>query len=436
MSTNRLLIRGGRLIDPTNRVDQVADLLIENGTVAQVGKGLKAAGAQVLEAEGKVVTPGFIDLHVHLRSPGQEHKETVLSGSRAAVKGGFTTICAMANTDPVVDSAPIVEYVRAQSQKAGLVNILPYAAVTMGLKGETLTEMGELKEAGVVGFSDDGMPVMNAGVMRRALEYARMTELPIISHCEDKNLTGSGVVHEGTTAIRLGLPGIPAEAETVMIARDILLAQATGGRLHIAHVSTKVGVDLIRQAKTKGISVTAEVAPHHLVLTEEVLSTYDARFKMNPPLRTQADLEALRQGLKDGTLDAVATDHAPHALAEKEAELVRAPFGVVGLETAVGVLLTTLVHPGLLELATLIAALTIRPARVLGMDRGTLAPGAVADVTILDPKAEWTVQPTSFASKGMNTPFLGWRFKGRVTDVIVAGKRVLRNGEFANGAGP
>ncbi|MBI3318421.1 MAG: dihydroorotase [Candidatus Omnitrophica bacterium] len=433
MTSGKILIRGGHLIDPAGRIDEPMDLLIENGKVLEVGKNLKAGGTTVIEAKGKVVAPGFIDLHVHLRSPGQEHKETLLTGSRAALKGGFTTVCAMANTDPVVDSGTVVEYLKAQNAKVGLVNLLPYGAVTVGLKGETLTEMGELQGAGVVGFSDDGMPVLNAGVMRRALEYTRMTGLPVISHCEEKALAPKGVAHEGKTSARLGLTGIPSEAETVMIARDLLLAQGTGGRLHIAHVSTAQGVELIRQAKKKGLHVTAEVTPHHLTLTEEALNTYDPRFKMNPPLRSQEDLEALREGLKDGTLDAVATDHAPHALAEKEADLGAAPFGVVGLETALGVLLTELVHRKILSLKELIASLSLRPAQVLGIDRGALRAGSAADVTILDTETDWTVESGSFSSKGVNSPFLGWRLKGRVTDVLVAGKPVFLSGKFTNG---
>ena len=434
MKSSRILIKGGRLVDPAQRIDRTLDLLIENGKVSETGKNLKAAGAEEMDALGKIVCPGFMDLHVHLRSPGQEHKETIATGSRAAIKGGFTTICTMANTDPVVDSTTVVEYLKGQSAKVGLVNVLPYAAVTIGLKGETLTEMGELRRCGVVGFSDDGAPIMNAGVMRRALEYSRIAGVPILAHCEDKSLTGNGVVHEGLAAARLGLAGMPAEAETVMIARDILLAQATGGRLHIAHVSTAQGVELIRAAKAKGIPVTAEVAPHHLTLTEEKLAGYDPCFKMNPPLRTAADLKALQHGLQDGTLDAVATDHAPHSAVEKEAEFAHAPFGVIGLETAFGVLFSSLVEKGLLDLSTLIAALTIRPAQVLGLEGGSLRPGAAADITVIDPEAEWIVEAGSFVSKAVNSPFLGWRLKGVVTEVIVGGRQVLRNRQFVNGA--
>ncbi len=433
--TGRVLIQGGRVVDPARGVDETADLLIEQGKVARIGKNLKAEQAEAVNAKGKVVAPGFVDLHVHLRTPGQEHKETILSGSRAAVRGGFTTVCAMANTDPVVDTPTLVEFLRSEGTKVGLITLLPYGAVTVGLKGESLTEMGELQAAGAVGFSDDGMPVASAGMMRRALEYSRMTGLPVISHCEEKSLSAHGVVHEGLTSARLGLAGIPAEAETVMLARDLLLAEATGGRLHVAHVSTAAGVELIRAAKKRGVAVTAEVTPHHLTLSEEALSTYDSRFKMNPPLRAQRDLEALRQGLADGTLDAVATDHAPHSSAEKEAGLAQAPFGVVGLETALAVLLTELVHRGALTLSKLIEALTVRPARALGIDRGTLAPGSIADVTLFDPQADWVVEPGTFASRSSNSPFLGWRVKGQVTDVWVSGRAVYRGGQFANGEG-
>ncbi len=432
-SPARILIRGGRLLDPSQGMDEITDLLIEEGKVARIGKNLKPEAAQTLDAKGKVVVPGFIDLHVHLRTPGQEHKETVLTGSRAAVRGGFTTICTMANTDPVVDSANVIEFLKSEGAKAGLANLLPYAAVTKGLKGESLTEMGELQQAGAVGFSDDGMPIASAGMMRKALEYSRATGLPVIDHCEEKSLSGHGVMHEGLTAARLGLAGIPAEAETVMVARDILLAGAVDGRLHVAHLSTAQGVELIRAAKKRGLRVTAEVTPHHLVLSEEALSTYDSRFKMNPPLRTQKDVEALREGLKDGTIDAVATDHAPHSAAEKEVGLAQAPFGVVGLETAFAVLLTELVHRGALSLNALVEALTRRPAKVLGIDRGTLVVGSAADVAVLDTEAEWAVEAAAFASKGINTPFLGWRLKGKITDVLVGGRPVYRGGQFTNG---
>lgn len=430
--SNRILLKGGRVVDPAFGVDEMADLKIENGRITQIGRNLKADGLEVVDVEGKVVTPGFIDLHVHLRTPGQEHKETILSGSQAALRGGFTTVCTMANTDPVVDSPAVVESIYTQNAKVGLIQVLPYAAVTIGLKGKTLTEMGELQQAGAVGFSDDGEPIEHAGIMRRALEYTKMTGLPVISHCEDKNLSANGVIHEGLTSTRLGLEGIPKAAETVMIARDIILAEATGGRLHIAHVSTAQGVELIRAAKQRGVAVTAEVTPHHLVLTEEALNTYEARFKMNPPLRTQEDIKALWQALKDGTIDAVATDHAPHAAEEKELGLVRAPFGVIGLETAWAVLYTELVGHGGFDLSDLVATLTCRPAKVLGIPRGTLAIGSAADVTVLDLDAEWVVEPNSFCSKSQNSPFLGWRLKSKVVHVLVAGQWRYRDGELVD----
>lgn len=433
MSPNRILIQGGQLIDPAQKIDAPMDLLIEEGKVARVGKNLKAEGAERVDAKGRIVAPGFIDLHVHLRTPGQEHKETLTSGSQAAIRGGFTTVCTMANTDPAIDSPTLIEYLRSENARVGLVRLRPFAAVTVGLKGEMLTEMDRLAEAGAAGFSDDGLPVASAGMMRRALEYSRVTGLPVSNHCEEKSLSGHGVVHEGRTAARLGLAGSPSEAETVMLSRDLLLAQSTAGRLHLPHVSTAEGVELIRAAKKKGVRVTAEVTPHHLTLTEEALQTYDARFKMNPPLRSQRDLEALREGLKDGTIDAVATDHAPHAAVEKEAGLAQAPFGVIGLETALAVLLTELVHRGLLPLADLVAAFTCRPAQVLGIAAGTLAAGSPADVVLFDPEQAWTVEAGSFSSKSGNSPFLGWRLKGRVTEVWVDGVKRLNQGTLVNG---
>lgn len=432
-SPMKLLIKGGHLVDPSQGIDEPTDLLMEGGRVIALGKNLKTNGAHVIEAKGKVVAPGFIDLHVHLRTPGQEHKENLTTGSQAAIQGGFTTVCSMANTDPVVDTGTVVEFLKAANAKVGLVNLLPFAAVTVGLQGETLTEMGELKERGAAGFSDDGAPIMNAGVMRRALEYTKITQLPVVAHCEDTHLSANGVAHEGQAAARLGLAGIPSESETVMIARDLLLAEATGGRLHVAHVSTERGVELIRAAKARGVLVTAEATPHHLTLTDEAMGTYDARFKMNPPLRAERDVKALREGLRDGTIDAVATDHAPHSRAEKEAELSQAPFGVVGLETALGVLMTELVHQKHLKLSTLIAAMTLRPALVLGIDRGKLTVGSPADVTVFDPLREWTVDPSAFRSKGAHSPFAGWRLRSKVTDVVVSGRVVYRDEQFMNG---
>jgi len=415
------------LIDPARKLDGERDLLIRDGRVERVGKGLSDAGAETVELKGLWVTPGFIDLHVHFRTPGQTHKETIGSGARSAVAGGFTTVCTMANTEPPIDSVPLLEHIQAEAARVGLLNILPLAALTLGLRGETLTEMEGLRKAGAVGFSDDGMPVMRAAVMRRALEYSRGIGVPVVSHCEDKSLSEKGIVHEGVVSARCGLQGIPAESETVMIARDLLLAESTGGHLHVAHVSTAAGVAMIRAAKARGVRVTAEVTPHHLMLTDEAVAGFDSRFKMNPPLRTGNDQAALWEGLRDGTLDAVATDHAPHATAEKEAELEHAPFGVVGLETAFPVLYTRGVLEKRLELPALVAALTCRPAAVLGIQRGTLAEGAIADLTVIDPTIRWTVEPVRFESKGKNSPFAGWELRGQVRDVWVAGRPVLRD---------
>ena len=430
--SGKLLIKGGRVVDPANRLDAAADVLLVGDRIAKVGARIAANGAQVLHADGRLVFPGFIDLHVHLRSPGCEEKETVATGTRAAAKGGFTTVCAMANTDPPADNRPVIEFLMAEARRSAVVNVLPVGAVTKGLAGESLAEFGELKEAGVVALSDDGYSIMNAQLMRRALEYATMFGLPIVIHAEDTTLSAGGQMHEGVMSVKQGVQGIPSAAEAVMVARDILLAQATGGRLHIAHVSARETVELIRTAKAKGLAVTAEVTPHHLALTDEALQGYEPNYKMNPPLRTAADQTALRQALQDGTIDCIATDHAPHTRAEKETELETAPFGVIGLETAVGVVMTTLVKPGLLTYAQLATALSWRPAQLLGIPRGTLSPGAVADVTVVDPSAAWTVTPAAFESKSGNSPFVNWSLQGRVMEVFVGGRRVVEQGRVVS----
>jgi len=424
----KLLIRGGHVVDPANRLDGPADLLIEGGRIAKVGPRLTASDAGVVEAGGKLVFPGFIDLHVHLRSPGREDTETIATGSRAAAKGGFTTICAMANTDPPADNRTVVESLLAEAHRTAVVNVLPIGAVTRGLAGEALAEIGELKAAGVVALSDDGHSIMNAHLMRRALEYAKMFGLPIISHAEDTTLSAGGVIHEGLISVKQGVQGIPSVAEAVLVARDLLLAETTGGHLHVAHVSAQETVDLLRAAKARGVAVTAEATPHHLSLTDDALQAYEPNYKMNPPLRSSADQAALRGALRDGTIDLVATDHAPHAQAEKEVGLEMAPFGVIGLETALGVLMTTLVAPGLLTCSRLAEALSRRPAEVLGIPRGTLSPGAVADVTLVDPALAWTVTPGGFESKSSNSPFVGWQLRGGVTDVLVSGRWVVQGG--------
>jgi dihydroorotase len=420
-----VLIRNGRVINPATQFDAVADILVEGGVIRQIGPGLRAPeGVEVVDAAGKVVCPGLIDIHVHLREPGYEYKETVATGTRAAAAGGFTAVCCMANTDPVNDTGSITEYILDRARTEGRVHVYPIGAVTRGLRGEELSELAELAETGCVAFSDDGRCVMNAALYRRAMEYTLPFGTPLISHAEDHTLSRGGVMHEGVVSTELGLPGMPAAAEDVMVARDILLAELTGAHVHVAHLSTVGAVRLVREAKARGVRVTAEVTPHHLVLTEEAVRTYDPNTKMSPPLRSKRDVEALIEALGDGTIDCIATDHAPHALSEKEGEYDRAAFGVVGLETAVAVLLDRLVRPGLLPLGTLVARLSRDPARVLNLPGGSLAPGARADLTILDLERELTVDPTRFLSKSRNTPFAGWRLRGGPWMTIVSGRRV------------
>jgi len=419
-----LLIRNARVIDPANTLDAVADILIDGGVIKQVGPRLAADGAEVLEATGKVVCPGFIDIHTHLREPGYEYKETVATGTRAAAAGGFTAVCCMANTDPVNDNGSITEYILDRARTEGTVHVYPIGAVTRGLRGEELAELAELADSGCVAFSDDGRCVMNAALYRRAMEYTLPFGTPLISHAEDDALSRDGVMNEGVVSTELGLPGVPAAAEEAVVARDIILAELTGAHVHIAHLSTAGAVRLVRDAKARGVRVTAEVTPHHLVLTEEAVRSFDPNTKMSPPLRSKRDTEALLEALTDGTIDCIATDHAPHALSEKEGEYDRAAFGVVGLETAVAVLLDRLVRPGLLPLDTLVARLSRDPARLLNLPGGTLAPGTRADVTILDLERELTVDPPRFQSKSRNTPFAGWRLRGGPWMTIVSGKRV------------
>jgi dihydroorotase len=420
-----LLIKGGRVVDPANSIDAVQDVLVKDGRIERVGPGLPAPeGVTVLDAAGKVVCPGFIDIHVHLREPGLEYKETVATGTRAAAAGGFTAVCCMANTQPVNDNRSITDYIRAKAESEGAVRVYPIGAVTRGLAGKELGELAELAEAGCVAFSDDGKCVMNANLYRRAMEYTLPFGAPVISHAEDDHLASGGSMHEGVVSTELGIPGVPAAAEDVMVARDILLAELTGAHLHIAHLSTAGAVRLVRDAKARGVHVTAEVTPHHLLLTEEAVRSFDANTKMNPPLRSKRDAEAVLEGLLDGTIDCIATDHAPHALSEKEGEFDHAAFGIVGLETAVAVLMDRLVGPGLLPLATLVARLSRDPARLLGLPGGSLAAGAPADLTLLDPAAEWTVDPARFESKSRNTPFGGWTLTGRPWKTVVGGRVV------------
>jgi dihydroorotase len=420
-----LLIKNGRIIDPANNKDEIADLLIVEGKIAPISTNLKEmAAAKVIEAQGLVVCPGFIDLHVHLREPGREDEETIASGTRAAAKGGFTSVCCMPNTEPVNDTPSVTEHILAQARKEGIVNVYPIGCISKGLKGEELAEIGYLKEAGCVAISDDGKSVMNAGLMRRAMEYTLAFGLPVIEHCEDLNLTAKGVAHEGKVATELGLAGYPSLAEEAMVARNILLAEYTGARLHIAHVSAKGSVELIRQAKARGVKVTAEATPHHFTLTEEAVREFSTNAKMNPPLRSQEDRQALLKGLQDGTIDVIATDHAPHNANEKDLEFDLAPFGVIGLETAVGLGLTELVAKDILTLPQFVAKMTFNPAKVLGLPKGTLSVGADADITILDLSAQEVVKVEGFLSKSKNSPFIGRKLKGLPHTTIVGGKIV------------
>jgi dihydroorotase len=416
-----LLIKNGRVLDPAAGIDLVQDLLITEGRIARSGRRLTAAGVETVDATGKVVCPGFIDIHTHLREPGFEYKETVASGTRAAAAGGFTAVCCMANTFPVNDNRAVTDYILARARIEGVVRVYPIGAVTRNLEGKQLAELAEQAEAGCVAFSDDGKCVMNAALYRRAMEYSLPFGTPIISHAEDCHLAHDAVMHEGLVSTELGMTGEPAAAEEVMVARDIVLAELTGAHLHIAHASTAGSVRMIREAKARGVHVTAEVTPHHLLLTDEAVRGWDPNAKMAPPLRTKRDVDALQEALVDGTIDCIATDHAPHALAEKEDEFAEAAKGIVGLETAVALLLDRLVRPGLIDLATLVTRLSSGPARLLNLPGGSLAPGAVADITILDLDQAWTVDPSTFRSRARNTPFGGWSGAGAPWMTIVGG---------------
>ena len=433
-----MLIKGGRIIDPGQGMDRVADLLIEGGAVHSTASFIEPPeGAQVIDATGLVVCPGFIDLHCHLREPGYEDKETIATGTRAAARGGFTTVCAMPNTNPAMDTRATVDFVLQKARVEGLVRVLPIGCVTKGGKGRELAEMGELAEAGAVGFSDDGHPVADPYIMRQALSYSSADGLPIIDHCEVPELFKGGAMNEGWVANRLGLPGIPNSAEEIMVARNIHLAELTGGRLHLAHVSTAGSLELVRRAKDKGLRVTCEVTPHHLTLSEEAVlgylnggspfapltpDAYDTQAKVNPPLRSRADVEAMVEGLRDGAVDFIATDHAPHNRVDKLCTFHEAAFGISGLETALGALMS-LVHTGQIPLPLLVEKLTAAPARFLDRaDMGTLREGAPADVAILDPDAQWVVDSSRFASRGKNTPWDGATLKGRVVATIVGGE--------------
>jgi dihydroorotase len=428
-----LLIQNGRIIDPGQNLDRPGSLLITGGKVAWVGRGKESPPGNnydVLDAQGLVVCPGFIDLHCHLRQPGFEEKETIATGTRAGARGGFTTVCCMPNTEPPLDNKKTVEYVKATAAREGIIRVLPIGCVTRGRKGKELTDMGELAAAGIIGFSDDGEPVSTSPLMHRALEYSLDFNLPIIDHCQDKALSQGGQMNEGRISAELGLKGIPNVAEENIVARDLELAEKTGGWLHIAHVSTEGSVELIRRAKEKGVHVTAEATPHHLTLTEERVKGFNTNAKVNPPLRTERDVKALIEGLKDNTIDIIATDHAPHTEAEKRQPFELAPFGISGFETALGSLMG-LVQRSELSLATLINKLTAAPAEILGKKYGlgTLAVGSAADVAIFDPNLEWRVDTSKFASKGKNTPLAGERLRGKVMMTIYGGRVVYRDEE-------
>ena len=428
----RLLIASGYVIDPSQGLNAGKNLLLEGGRVAAVlDRGDPVPeGAEVFDATGLVVAPGFIDLHTHLREPGQEYKETVATGAAAAVAGGFAGVCAMPNTDPVNDNPAVTSFIIERAQIAGLANVFPVGAITKGSKGEELAEMGEMKRAGIVAVTDDGRPVPSAGMMRRAMEYARGFDLTVMDHCEDRSLAAGGAMHEGVWSLRLGLRGVPALAEESDAARDCSLAELTGARVHLAHVSTRGAVEAVRRAKGRGLSVTCEVTPHHFTLTDADVEGYDTNYKMNPPLRGEGHVAALLEALADGTIDAIATDHAPHHADEKSLEFDQAPFGITGLETAVGLALDGLVHKGVIGLERLVELFSTNPARVFKLEgRGTLRPGARGDVTILDPELVWTFDPARSKSKSRNTPFGGRSMRGAAVATVVAGRVVYRRVE-------
>ena len=429
-----ILIRGGRVIDPAQGIDRHVDVWIVDGKIAELGTDLRAplqraqgdpsTLPRIIEAQGCVIAPGFLDMHVHLREPGFEHKETIATGLAAAAAGGFTAVAAMANTKPVNDTPAVTEFMLRRAAAVRATRLLPIGAVSVGPAGDELAETGGMHQAGIVGLSDDGMPVMNPRLLRRAMEYGRMLELPILSHCEDHRLSVGGVMHEGVVSTALGLIGVPAVAENVMVYRDIQLAALTGAHLHIQHISTAEAVDLVRRAKEQGITVTAEACPHHFTLTHEAVQGYDTNTKVNPPLRTAADVEAIKAGLQDGTIDVIASDHAPHHVSEKDQEYAAAPSGMIGLETSVGLSLR-LYHEGILPLPQLIATYTVHPATILSVPHGTLRVGSSADVTLLDLDYTYEVEAATLRSRSKNSPFLGWRLRGAAVATIVGGEVIF-----------
>lgn len=420
-----LLLRGGTIVDPSQNLEEQRDLLIEGGEVAGIGSITPRKTWQVVEVPDQIVTPGFIDMHVHLREPGREDKETILTGSRAAVAGGFTSVMCMPNTQPVNDNESITRFILDRSAKAGLVNVFPAGAITKGLQGRELAEIGEMVKAGVVAITDDGEPVQNSQVMRRALEYSKIFDIPVMDHCEDRWLASkSWCINEGAVSTKWGVPGLSGVAEELQVARDIMLSRLSGARVHIAHTSTRESLDWIRMGKQQGVNVTCEVTPHHFILSDQDMKPYDTNFKMAPPLRSPEDVQAMVQGLTDGTIDCIATDHAPHNRLEKETTLEEAAKGIVGLETAVALAWEVLVRSGLLTVRRLVELFSINPSRILKLGRGTLQEGAIADVTVIDPEREVTVDVNQFLSKGRNSPFHGWKLHGKPTMTIVGGRIV------------
>jgi len=414
-------IRGGRVIDPSQNIDRVADVFLEGGRVLAIGEGPPDADV-VIDARGLIVCPGLIDIHVHLREPGNEEDETIATGAKSALAGGLTSVACMPNTRPALDSQAAAEFIILQAKRARQANVYPVGAVSKGRNGEELAELGQLVAGGAVAFTDDGAPVASASLMRRALQYAKMFDRCIMQHCQVMELTVGGVMNEGFESMKLGLGGMPAAAEDIMVARDIRLAEITGGRLHIQHISTARAVELVAEGKKRGVRVTAEACPHHFTLTDERLRTFDSNYKMNPPLRTQADVDAVIGGLRDGTIDLLATDHAPHAREKKLRELDQAPFGIVGLETLIPITVLSLIEPGHLSWPDVIRKLTVEPAKLINIPKGTLKPGADADVTLIDPTTEWTIDPSLFHSKSKNSPFGGWTVRGRAHTVLVDGE--------------
>lgn len=423
--SEKVFLKGGRVIDPSQTIDATLDVLVADGVIARVGSDVSAPeDARVVDCSGLCVTPGLIDVHVHLREPGGEHKETIATGAASAAAGGFTSICAMPNTDPPVDDPAAVGFVAAQGRAAGLSRVYPVGCISVDRAGERLALVGEMVDAGAVAITDDGSPVMDSGLMRLALEYTQTFGIPVADHPEDLGISAMGHMNEGIVSSRLGLPGKPNASEDIHVVRDLLLAELTGGHIHLQHISTRLGVDAIRQAKARGVHVTAEASPHHLVLTHEAVEGYRTEAKMNPPLRTQEDVDAVRAGLADGTLDTIATDHAPHHYDEKEAAFADAPNGIVGLETALGIIVTRVVSEGVIDLATMVERMSCQPARAFNLPGGTLAEGTVGDVTVFDLEERWVVDPAAFLSKSRNTPFAGWELTGRPRMTIVDGRIV------------